>query len=329
MDVFRKGRLLEAEIIQWLQDLRTQAYALETNFAVTSVFQARVHGTDDYYFAGVNVESIDHRIGTHAEEGSIAAIVTSLGRQAEIVEGWVMGAPKDVHPHDQKPSVDTLITCCGKCRQQIVNLADASVKIHSVTLRGQVAKTMTVGEFLPGVYSYRMLYADGGDFSKSGGMAAAPSAGEVKQKLMRQGHLSEKEIFDWLKNVESVDYTSKISQSVILKLKNGFYVAGSRVEEVASISINAVQSALASAVAAFGKMAVEEVWVYTKGSDGKQLPKDSFAALTLPAVQMLLPFAATADMPLNFFKEDGISARILLSGAMKVAPTSEHPFFKK
>ena len=306
MENFKKGRLSQGEIVQWLGQLRKNAHVPESGFIVTAVFRARAAGADDYYFAGTNVENIDHRLTTHAEEGCLAAMVTGLGRHAEIVEGWVMGAPKDLQKSDM------LVSCCGKCRQQIAGFADAAVEIHAVSLNGATAST-TVGAFLPNPFTFRAYSGDviSPDFS------AARADDDVKKKLTRHGPLTEKEIAVWLKEIESVDYASKLSQAMVLKLDNGAYVAGAKIEEAAFVSMSAAQTALAIAVAGFGACKVQAVWVYTKGRDGKELPAHSAGLLTLSALQTLAPFAENGDIPVRFLAGDGSVAQMTFSGAVR------------
>jgi cytidine deaminase len=282
MDNFRKGKLSAAEVYQWLLALRPNAHVPSSNFSVTSVFRARAGGEDDYYFAGVNVENDDHRLATHGEEGAIAAMVTALGKQAEIVEGWVMGAPLSIKPGDKDPAADALCSCCGKCRQQIAGLAAEDAKIHYVTLNGKTSTT-TVGAFLPELFTFRSYIP--GLVKDQGGAVSL-------KNLTRKGPLDEGDIEAWLKSLESVDYATKVTQSIILKLDNGFYVAGTKVEEAAFVDISAAQAATANAVTAFGTRIVEEVWVYSKGRDEKRL--------LLSSLQVLLEFARDEKLPVRY-----------------------------
>ena len=325
MKNFRKGKLSNNEIVQWLRDLRENAFAPETNFCVTAVFRARVKGVDDYYFGGVNVENTDHRISTHAEEGCIAAIVTALGRQAEITEGWVMAAPQGVNAGDSNPAADTLIVCCGKCRQQIAGLAGEDVKIHTITLNGRQSST-TVGAFLPDLFTFRQYIPELLMLKKTN--LPAPSYDEVKNRLIRQGKQTEEEILKWLKEIESIAYVSKVSQALVLELDNGAYAAGGKIEEAAFVSINAAQNAVAVAVAAFGACAVRGVWVYTKGGEGREIPANSFGTLTLSALQTLSEMAEHEKIPVRFFTR-GDSLSMTLSEAAGFAPTYRKPFCKK
>ncbi|MCE9508150.1 MAG: hypothetical protein K8R48_07550 [Alphaproteobacteria bacterium] len=306
MKNFKKGKLSDSAIAEWLIGLRAHPYVPESAFAVTAALRARACGEEDYYFAGVNVENIDHRLSTHAEEACIAAMVTGLGKQAEIAEVWVMGA-----------------TCCGKCRQQIAGFAGENVKIHYMALKGGSAST-TVGAFLPETFTLREFSAE-----KKSSSAEKLSAADVENRLFRKGNLTEQDIKTWLQEINSIDYFSKISQAVVLKLDNGVYAAGAKVEDAAFLSLNAVQSALASAVTNFGACAVQEAWVYTKGRAGKEIPPDSFCALTMSALQSLLQMAEHDAIPVRFFTGDGGILRTTLIEAAKMAPTSGKPFYKK
>jgi len=326
MKNFRKGRLSDIEIMQWLRDLRKNAYAPETDFSVTAVFRACVQGVDDYYFGGVNIENIDHRSAMHAEEGCIAAIVTSFGRQAEIAEGWVMAASKGLNAGDSDSAADTMISCCGKCRQQIAGLAGEDVKIHTITLNGRQSLT-TVGDFLPDLFTFRQYIPELLVLKETN--APAPSFDKVKDRLIRQGGQTEDEIFAWLREIESIVYVSKVSQALVLELDNGTYVAGVKIEDAAFISMNAAQSAVAIAVSTFGERRIRNIWVYTKGVDGREIPEDSFGTLTLPALQTLSEMAEHEEIPIRFFMEGDDTVSMTLSEATRIAPTHRKPFCKK
>lgn len=319
MKVFRKGNLSEAEIMQWLTGLRAHAYAPESSFTVSAVFKALTPDGSDYYFGGVNVENIDHRLTTHAEEGAIAAMVTALGRSARIAEGWVMGAPEN------DKAADTLASCCGKCRQQIAGFASKDVKIHSFSPNGQKSST-TVGAFLPDLFTFRQYLPDTANSKKS---TAPLSAQEISERLTRTVMPAEKELLAWLKQIESVDDASKISQSLVIKLDNDACVAGTKVEEAAFNCISAAQSALAAATAEFGVCVVREAWVYTKGRDGKEVPTGHVGTLAMSALQTLLQCAEHREIPVHFFEGDGGGLQTTLSAAAQMAPTSSHPFYKK
>jgi cytidine deaminase len=270
--IFRKGKLESGDIHKWLMELRAHAHIPESGFAVSAVFRT----PEDYYFAGVNVENPDHRLATHGEEGAIAAMVTALGKQATIAEGWVMGAgpgtPEDFLPH-----------CCGKCRQQIAAFAAPEAAIHSFSLKGAV-ETTTVGAFLPNAFTFRD-YIRG--FAPAPKTAAAPA--DIEGRLLRKGALAEEEVGAWLKELEPIDYASKTRQAVVLQLDNGSCVAGVRIEDAAFLDISAAQAALAIAAAACGSFKVEKAWAHAGG--GK---------LPLSSLQTLSEFSGGTELPIRY-----------------------------
>lgn len=324
MKAFKKGALTQAEITQWLIDLRPNPSVPESGFHVTAVFRARAGSQDDYYFGGVNVENADHRLTTHGEEGSMAGIVTGLGKQGEIMEAWVMGAPRDVKPHDGSAFASAFVTCCGKCRQQIVGLAGDDVEVHSVSLNGPM-QTTTVKKFLPEKFSFRDFMPEIAALQSPG--APSPSAAEVEKKLVRRGPLSPTEIKEWLDSLESVDYVSKVSQAAVVHLDNGWYVAGTKMEEAAFQSMNVAQSAMALATSEFGERKIEEVFVLTKGRDEKKIPAGSYGSLSLSALQTLFHFAANDGMKVHLFNETG-PARTLTSAEAVTAALANHKAFR-
>ena len=297
MNIFKKGQLSDVDIHRWLVELRPHAYIPESAFAISVILRARLGKDEDYYFGGVNVENIDHRLSSHGEEGAIAAMVTALGAQAEIVEVWVMGAPHGLNPGDKNSAADACVTCCGKCRQQIAARATPETKIHYFALNGQ-RQTTTVGAFLPDAFTWPVSVPP----SKP---AAALTVAGIERKLLRKGPLTTEEIESWLKSLEPVDLISQISQSIVVELDNGFYVAGTRVEDAAFIDLSAVQSAVAVAAAAFGTFRITNVWVYTCGRDEKTPPAAVHSALPLSALQVLFEFAQEAKPSLHYLGDPG------------------------
>lgn len=326
MKSFRKGALSQSDIIQWLRDLRGNPSVPESGFDVTSVFRARCGGDSDYYFGGVNVEISDHRLSTHGEEGSLAGIVTGLGREAEVVEGWIMGAPRGLKPGDASPFSDTLASSCGKCRQQVAGFARPGAPIHSVSLNGNI-RTTRVGDCLPDPFTFRQYVAELVD-RKETGTAPSPSGAEVEKRLMNKGPLPLPEIRRWMEGLQSVDYASKVSQHLVARLDNGFYVAGTKIEEAAFVSVNAAQSAVALATTEFGERTIEEVWVYTKGRDEKALPSGAYGTLPMSALQTLFQFAVNGRIPVHHLNDGPDIMTLELTEAAKVAPTSKRPFYQ-
>lgn len=321
--------LTKEEIRQWLRELRGQPYNPSSHFDVTGVFRVKYNADEYYYFAGVNVENEEHRLGTHAEEGCIAAMVTAFGKDAVIAEGWIMGAPDHLKVGDNSPLADNKVTCCGKCRQQNIGFASSDTIIHSISLNGEHQQT-TMGESLPQSFSFR-------DFAPElvQNLPKEPkplTVEEIESKLIRQGkELSEEEIFEWLQSLESVDYASQRGQAVILKLAGNTYVAGVKIEDAAYVSINPIQCAMAIANVACEKIAVEAVWTLAnKRKSDKDQALTQFheyklnkhpKPLTLSAIQVLGEFAQDLNIPIHMFTRNGEKTTIALHESAKFVPT--------
>ncbi len=318
--------LNDIEILDWLTELRGKPFVAGSGFDVTAVFRVKVGDNKNIYVAGVNVENPDHRLSTHAEEGCIAAMTTAFGKHAEIIEGWVMGAPRNLKPGDKDALADNCVTCCGKCRQQIAGLAAPEVKIHGFSLNGEM-KTTTVGEMLPDAFTFRQFAPEVLEARAPKG--PTPTVEQAKERLVRTGKdLSQEEIIAWLKDLEPIDYASGHSQSVIVRLTNGAYVAGVRVEEAAYLSTDAVQSAAANAHALFGdKEHIAEVWVYGKNDKSAQAGEDMFVPLNLSGVQVATQFEAYNAIPVNMVNDHGVK-EIKLQDAARYTPTFDEPMVK-
>jgi len=302
VEIFKKGTLSEKDIHNWLVELRPHAYIPESGFAVSVILRASLGGESDYYFAGVNVENGDHRLSTHGEEGAIAAMIVALGKQAKIVELWCMGAPEKLKLNDKDPAADVCTTCCGKCRQQIAGFAAADAKIHYVSLHGKV-ETTTVGAFLPALFLLPV--------APPSTKPVVLSAAQVEQKLRRKGPLTQADIETWLKSLEPVDLISKVSQSIVLELDNGSYVAGTRVEDVAFIDINVVHAAIAIAAGAVGSFKVKSAWIYTKGHTS-----ENCALLSPSSLQVLREFGYDTSLPLHSLVDGEIMSKKTLGEAI-------------
>ncbi len=257
----------------------------------------------------------------------MGAMITGLGKKAEIVEAWVMGAPGNLKPGDDHPLANSQVTCCGKCRQQISNLAGPSTVVHSLSLNSAHQQT-TVGEFLPDAFTFRQFAPELQQNAADTVNATAPTAHEVENRLIRTGkELSQQEVFSWLKELESVDYASKTSQVVVAKLANGAYVAGVKVEEAGFNSIDPVQNAMAIANAEFGKQAggVKEIWSFAKGRDDAELPVSAYVPLSLSGVQTLAQFAANDGIPIHLLNAKGEHKDVKLKDSARYIPTFSQP----
>lgn len=262
--IFKKTehQLTQHEITEWLNDLRGKPFNTASNFDVTSVFRVESNGCGTYYFAGVNTENSHLRLSIHAEEGCLSAMSTAFGKTAKIAEVWVMGAPRHLTPEDESPLANIEVTCCGKCRQQIVGFADVGTIVHSISLKGAHSQMMVGDEFLPKAFSFN-------DFSpdtlKPSYLVGAPfTEANTLRRIIRDDYQSKQNILDWLLTLESVDHASGVGHAVVLELTNGHYVAGVTVEEAAYVSIDPISCAIANARTFFGDFSVKEVWSYSE-----------------------------------------------------------------
>lgn len=302
--------LPEADVINWLKALRGHPYVAQSGFDVTSVFKVK---TPDgfYYVGGVNVENRDLITGTCGEEGAIAAAIGAFGQDIDIVEGWVMGAPKGAETSD--------IPCypCGECRQRIAQYTAPNAPVHVIALNGEHKDTKTRAELLPNAFSFR-------DLEHTGEAAAVPAlaaVSDVTQRLYQQPKepLTTVQVFDWLRGLRGDVRVSGYNEMTLWRLANGAYVAGVKIENAAYPSSTNVMSAAASVMNAhFGKQKVVEVWVHgfhndaTKSTAGHYVPSGA-------ALQVLHQFA-TPTTTLHQFNKDGMAKSVTIGELLKTAP---------
>lgn len=295
--VFRKAdNLPQEEIVAWLKNLRGQPYVKQSGFDVTSVFRVRsAQGT--YYVAGVNVENKELTVGTCAEEGAIAAAVTALGHGMEIVDGWVMGAPRTAALSD--------IACypCGECRQRIAQYASKEAPIHMIALNGELKDVKTRDELIPHAFSFRDLQ------HQEKNMAHAMPGRGIESLLYRSSDAApdEAQLMAWLAELAGDVRVSGRREAVILRLSNGAYVAGSKIENAAyPSSTNAVAAAVAIMRARYGGQKIREAWLSGEAVSGAGL-------------QVMRQFAES-DMLLNFCASEGITKKAALKQLLPSAP---------
>ena len=325
MTAFRSGALSATDIFQWLVDLRAAPHTPESGFNVSAIFRARLSTRDDYYFAGLNVENSDHRLSSHGEEGAISAAVAALGPEVELTEGWVMGAPAHVTPASQSTFTGLRVTCCGKCTQQMVGLALPDAPIHSVALDG-TQDTRLMRDMLAAPFSFRQMMSVMPGSNTSLNTIAVPDDITVLQRLTRTGKLEKADIFNWLQELPSIDHASKVSHSAVLRLDNGTYVAGTKVEEAAYIDISPVQAAVAIARAHYGPCKIEEVWSLATGRDGKQLQPDQYMPLPLSNLQVIAENTDNPTLLMHYFTSSGAAQSATLTEATRMMPTTARPY---
>lgn len=106
------------------------AHAPYSNFHVG----AAILSDSDNFYSGCNVENIAFPVGTCAEAGAIAAMVSNSDKK--IKEILIYAASQE------------LITPCGACRQRIAEFSNSQTLVHLADDEG-VKKTLTIKELLP------------------------------------------------------------------------------------------------------------------------------------------------------------------------------------
>ena len=313
--------LSEEAIYQWLMDLRGRPFVDQSNFDVTSVFKVQTESGQIFFVGGVNVENTELTVGTCGEEGAIAAAVGAHGQKIELIEGWVMGAPRGATEGANMPC-----TPCGECRQRIAQYTAPEAPIHMIGLDGTLLDTKTRDELLPYAFSFR-------DLEHNGQAAAAPQlahVGNPTHRLMREPgrELSEKEIFTWLNGLQPDVRVSEFAEAVVLKLENGAYVAGVKVENAAyPSSTSAMQAAAAVMNAGFGPgHQVTEVWSYGRynAPDKAAAMEGTHHPLSGTALQVLKQFASE-NVEVHMFNSQGEMKEVTLDDALLHCRTFHNP----
>lgn len=298
--VLREADNLSTEtVISWLKALRGRPFVEQSGFDVTAIFKVK-SGGKTYYVGGVNVENTELAVGSCGEEGAIASAATALGQDIDIVEGWVMGAPRGME------TGDIAVYPCGECRQRIAQYTAPTAPIHMVTLSGEVADTKTRDELLPHAFSFRDLEHNGmvGDIPE---LAAVPT---ISDRLFRtpKAPLDKDAIFNWLTGLKSDVRVSRLCETVVLRLDNGAYTAGVKVENAAyPSSTGAVQGACAVMNARFGRRVVEEVWAIGQHRDAEKAAQHAgmYHPISGAGLQILHQFASDGAMPVHVFNSEG------------------------
>ncbi len=290
---------------EWLMRLRMKAYAPGSHYNVADVLGMRC-ATGMLYFGGVNVECLDHRQSVHSEECAIAFLVTAMGKKAAIHEAWLLGAPAHLSGPDARAQADLDARPCGNCRQQILGLAaDDDIPVHCLSLNGG-DRMKSIGYLLPDAFQFADFDPDAAaEREAARGFLAPEDPGVLIDRVMRFGLLSRQALHEWISGLESVDYASRIGQAVIIRLDNGFYVAGVRVENAAYTGLSAMQSALGIATVNFGKVNVTEIYTLSKSRRPDMPDQDRVYPLSLPSIQGLNEFVAGPGIPVTLFTQGG------------------------
>lgn len=321
--IIRKAeQLSEADIYAWLIELRGNPFVEQSSFDVTSIFKVK-SGKDTYYVGGVNVENTELTVGTCGEEGAIAAAVGALGREVDIIEGWVMGAPRGAENNKEIPNVPCYP--CGECRQRIAQYTSPEAPIHMVGLDGTILDTQTRGQLLPNAFSFR-------DLEHVASAVVPPALVPVKKvedRLFREPSrdLNDAEIFAWMQGLQPDVRVSEFAETVVLKLDNGAYVAGVKVENAAyPSSTSAMQAAAAILNARYGYAKVQEVWSFGRENNPEKAAniRDIHMPMSGASLQVLGQFAENANVQVNVFNAKGAIIPLTLQKSLHRSRTFEN-----
>lgn len=314
------------EVLQWLRDLRLKAYTPGSGYKVSAVF-AMKRDQDFVLAGGVNVECFEHRLSSHGETSAISLLATVFGKKMVLDEGWTLGAPETLTGPSSDPLADKTGTSCGACRQHINEFArHPQMVMSSVAMNGQretspldvlLPCSFSFNNFDPTIYEAKMAARNTG---------ADLTIDEIRKRVARHEVLTPDEIFNWLKSLESIDYASGLDHAVILRLSNGVYVAGVKVENAAYVGTSAMQSALANAVTMYGMVDVVEI--YTLGHRANAAT-DLVYPVALSGLQGLNEFV-TIDpkkIPVTMFTAAGDSITIGLGQAASLSTSFAHPAY--
>lgn len=303
--------LPQQDVFSWLKALRGHPYVAQSGFDVTSVFKVKTP-VGMYYVGGVNVENRELTTGTCGEEGAIATAIAAFGQDIDIVEGWVMGAPKGMETSD--------IACypCGECRQRIAQYTAPNAPIHMMGLNGKKLDTQTRDELLPNAFSFRDLEHNG----QAGDIPQLAPVRHITDRLFREPEqkLTDDEVFAWLRGLRADVRVSQYNEMTVWRLANGAYVAGVKVENAAYPSSTNVMAAAAAVMnTRYGRLPVQEVWTYGFHNNASQREEKHYT-LSGASLQVVHQFAASPQLRVHRFNHAGMAKSAALAELLPAAP---------
>lgn len=121
---------IDAKLFEQALASRANAYAPYSQFAVG----AAIESESGKFYTGCNVENVSYPIGTCAEAGAIAAMISAGDRQ--------------IHRILIVADSQELITPCGACLQRIKEFASTNTEILLANLNG-IHKKLSISQMLP------------------------------------------------------------------------------------------------------------------------------------------------------------------------------------
>lgn len=327
--------LTDKELADWLRAMRDNPHVPESHYDVSVIFKTTIKNKI-YYFAGVNVESGEHRLSTHGEEGALSAMVTALGKYVRIEEAYVMAAPESMKQGDSSPLAHTHAPSCGKCRQVMANLAVPNMPVQLFSLNGGETdkQTRDLDVLLPEGFKFEH-WVPGLNKERDQALKQMepPSEEDIRKRLYhippRNMELKKYQLKPWLQSLESFDFATKRTDSVILKLSNGAYVAGTKIEEAAFNGPSATEVALANANALFGDMPFTVMEVFSFSKTRGEVPgsvRDRYHPLSGSDMQTLREHGATGSTSITTFNSGGNSIQYRLRDIADIGPTAAKPW---
>ncbi|MBN8530717.1 MAG: hypothetical protein J0L97_02490 [Alphaproteobacteria bacterium] len=314
--IFHQGYMKPSQVVGWLKDLRGHPHVRISHYDVTAVYQVK-QGEETYYVGGVNVENAVLQLGTCGEEGAQSAFAVIFGAGAAITQAWVMGADSDLETHDKAP------TPCGECRQRLPHFAAGSVKVHKVSLDGEIRGHHIVRGLLPDGFSFNDLNPEA--FVADQRAAVEPSL----DNAVREGKtLMMRETFSWLQSLltRADARATHTREAVVLKLTNGAYVAGVNVENAAfPASTLAMQGAVAIASAMFDHPKVSRAAYLRVKPEGNET---AYSNIDPASLQVLAEFRARPDISVFRFNQQGGFAKSHLDALAPTATTTWQQGFR-
>ena len=131
-------------LVERAREAALRAYAPYSRFSVGCAIES----LDGEVVTGSNMENACYRLGVCAEIGALTAATQAFGldRIARIaVSGGHLGA-------DGKLAGTSLVTCCGGCRQSILeaaHVAGRDIEVVSANGDGSETRSLRISELLP------------------------------------------------------------------------------------------------------------------------------------------------------------------------------------